>query len=204
MRGSDIEHARNFFASHVIADKSITHLLSIDTDTGFATATVAKLLAANKPIIGAVYVRREIDLNALAQHAKTSDLKTAMAKASQFLVCLLDNGKLTVEDGACRVAAIGMGLSLIGRGVFDQLVATKTLREQPEHEHGERTLRAPLYGFYDRIRDGNSMISEDFSFCKRWSDLCGGQIWALPNEEISHAGEFCYSARLLDSFKVDR
>jgi hypothetical protein len=34
----------------------------------------------------------------------------------------------------------------------------------------------PVYGFFDRIRDGKYMMAEDYSFCQRWID-CGDEVW---------------------------
>jgi hypothetical protein len=38
-------------------------------------------------------------------------------------------------------------------------------------------------------------LSEDVSFCSRWREGCGGEIWANINHKISHVGPFDFHMR---------
>jgi hypothetical protein len=47
-----------------------------------------------------------------------------------------------------------------------------------------------------RLNPGRSVrLSEDMSFCYRWIEQCGGEIWANVNHRISHVGPFDYAIR---------
>lgn len=48
----------------------------------------------------------------------------------------------------------------------------------------------------NRLHDGRRLhLSEDMSFCYRWINQCGGEIWANVNHRISHVGPFDYELR---------
>lgn len=48
----------------------------------------------------------------------------------------------------------------------------------------------------NRMNEGRSMmLSEDMSFCWRWINQCGGEIWANVNHRINHVGPFDYAIR---------
>jgi hypothetical protein len=48
----------------------------------------------------------------------------------------------------------------------------------------------------NRTHDGRRLrLSEDMSFCYRWINQCGGEIWANVNHRISHVGPFDYAIR---------
>lgn len=48
----------------------------------------------------------------------------------------------------------------------------------------------------NRLNDGRRLkLSEDMSFCYRWVEQCGGEIWANVNHRISHVGPFDYAIR---------
>jgi hypothetical protein len=48
----------------------------------------------------------------------------------------------------------------------------------------------------NRMNEGRRLsMSEDASFCYRWIELCGGEIWAAINHRISHVGPFDYALR---------
>jgi hypothetical protein len=48
----------------------------------------------------------------------------------------------------------------------------------------------------NRLHDGRRLrLSEDMSFCYRWIEQCGGEIWANVKHRISHVGPFDYAIR---------
>src|SRR4051812_3457683 len=60
-----VAHARNYFASRVLNEASYTHLLFVDADMGFAPILIEHMIAANKPVVGCVYPKRQLDLGKL-------------------------------------------------------------------------------------------------------------------------------------------
>lgn len=48
----------------------------------------------------------------------------------------------------------------------------------------------------NRTHDGRRLrMSEDMSFCYRWINQCGGEVWANVNHRINHIGPFDYAIR---------
>jgi hypothetical protein len=186
---TEISRARNKLATHFLEATAARRLLFIDSDIEFAPEAVGALLDAGKPLVGAVYPKRHLDIDRLIAAARRiEDPKQALASALEFVVQPLGEAA-EVVDGLCRVAGVGMGLCLIERGVFEALAATGRIRAE-----------AGATGFFDPLTTADGILSEDLAFCHRWRTLCGGEVWALVDHEIGHVGTLKLKARLLDAF----
>ena len=64
-----VGEARNALLTHWYDKSNSTHLLFIDADMGFEPQLIADMLALDKPIIGVIYTKRQIDLQKLASLA---------------------------------------------------------------------------------------------------------------------------------------
>jgi hypothetical protein len=61
------------------------------------------------------------------------------------------------------------------------------------------------YGFFDKLPVGDDVPpTEDISFCRRWTDQCGGEIRAIIDAEIWHHGPFRYAGTYVDNLKAGR
>ncbi len=109
-----------------------------------------------------------------------------------------------MKDGACAVASLGMGLTLIQRGVLETMAATGAVRARPSPVQPDALGNVELYGFFDPIHDpaADLWFSEDVSFCKRWREQCGGEVRALVNPVLSHVGHFAYTGSYLARLKA--
>lgn len=202
---AEVVTARNFLASLMYERAQYTHLLFVDADMAFAPATVEKLFDAGKPLIGCIYPKKRLNLGAYARAIREHpDDATALASAFNFVVRHPAGTKnVLVTNGMCGVLGVGMGLTLIERRVFTDLLATGKITRNARHDLGPDGLEGPLFGFFDPLQsEGSKYVSEDFSFCERWVKLCGGEVMALASEEISHIGDFTYSASYLDRLKA--
>jgi len=196
---SDVVRSRNLIAAKFL-EGDFTHLLFVDADMQFSARVVDRLFAADLPVFGCAYPRRAIDLGRLIELARAGkDTPSLMGLAHKFVIKLQAGQKLDVTDGRCRVAGLGMGLCLIRREVFTTLIATKKLVAHAGASHG---LNGPLYGFFDYAEAAGEVLSEDLSFCERWRMLCGGEVWALVDEPISHIGPHVFTATYLDRLKA--
>jgi len=53
--------------------------------------------------------------------------------------------------------------------------------------------------FESMIGEDGTYLSEDFAFCKRWTDI-GGEIWADLNSKLSHTGPTTFCGDLSSQF----
>jgi hypothetical protein len=201
---AEVVTARNFLASFMVERPQYSHLLFVDADMAFAPATVEALFAADKPLIGCIYPKKSLNLAALAQ-AKPSDDAAAPAAAFTFAVRHpAGTNRLDIVNGMCRVLGVGMGLTLIARQVFEDLISNGRIARHDTHDLGRDGLQGPLFGFFDPLpgEGASRHLSEDFSFCERWANWCNGEVWALASAVVSHVGDFVYSASYVDYLKA--
>jgi hypothetical protein len=204
---SDIALARNYFASYMLERTNFTHLLFVDSDMTFANITVGRLLVQSKPLIGCVYPKRTIDLKRVIELARQhADTDAVLGLAHEFVVRYAAGPQeIQVTDGLARVAGLGMGLCLIGRSVFAGLLETGKLATHEDFSKGAKfsrgPLNGPLYGFFDPMDSEQGPLSEDLAFCERWRTLCGGDVWALVEEQIGHIGPMEFSVPYIERLK---
>jgi hypothetical protein len=151
-----------------------THILFIDDDMGWPDNLVFRLLAA------------DVDFAAVAGVRKQD-------RAS--FCCNFFPGPQTFHavNGFLKVKDVGFAFVLIRRAVIERMIAA-----YPElaYDAGERTEHAL---FLDMIDSDRQRLSEDLSFCRRWTAI-GGEIWVDPETSLIHAGRKEYSGRLDDVF----
>jgi hypothetical protein len=198
---SDLEMSRNHIASEAMAE-GYTHLLFVDADMGFRPSAVLRMLAANRPVIGANYVRKKLDLIAMLDDARNADTqdptwkRKVISRRMLFSADPLDS--VSVQGGIARFNGIGMGVTLIETAALRRMVDELALEPRTPFREA---MKFPLYGFFTRTTDpAGKLLSEDFSFCARWR-ACGGDIWALLDEPILHAGTYVYGGNYLDTLR---
>ena len=215
---SDIALSRNIFASHVIADNVYSHVLYVDSDMGFAPETVKRMIAFDKPVVAAACPRRFLAWERLHQLALAeADRPTDQRRSTAELMdaALRYNVDTTTSDGLrwqaemdgpfLKVPAIGTGLMLIHRDVFEIMLAREIARPRPGYRDLPLLAGAPLCDFFSTLEapDGSLIESEDISFCRRWVEGCGGEIWADVESRILHYGIRGHAGRYLPRVTAD-
>jgi len=200
---SYISKARNYFAHLIVQQPHFTHLVMIDSDMSFEGRVVSRLLLCDKPVVAAVYSQRQIDLATFAQQARNPELSLAevTALALQYNVQPeLETGtrQLRVIDGMCRVNHVALGCAAIRRDALEGLIAAGVVQMRPDRFLQRSGHEGPFYNFFDEItlEDGD-ILSEDYSFCRRWRSIPGNEIWAILDEPIGHVGDMIYNAPYL-------
>ena len=192
--GSDITLARNILASLFFEDASCTHLFFVDSDMQFAGSLCRRMIGLDKPFVGAAYARRSLDLEALRRNwGRDIPLEDALALAHSYTTRLAP-GEVSVTGGACRVDAVGFGAALVRRDVLEKMIAAGAARVVHDNaftrQHG---LKHGLYGFFDPLPDAEGgSLPEDWSFCARWRESCGGEVWAVVDADVGHVGDMRY------------
>jgi len=204
---SYISKARNYFAHLLLSKPHITHLVMIDSDMSFEGHVICRMIHCDKPVVAAAYSQRRINMVAFAQAARNPELALAELTALALEYNLrpeLEPGarQLKVIDGMCRVNYVALGCAVIRRDAFESLIATGTVRLRPDRflqKVGLESSEGPFYDFFGEITlEDDNILSEDYSFCKRWHSTPGNEIWAVVDEPIGHVGDMVYSAPYLN------
>ena len=208
-----ITEARNAFASLMLADKSLDYCLFIDDDMSFAPGAIERLINFKLPFLGCICPKRDFGFakfHEAAQHIADPDELRNAAQEYVTFEPIFETGEdgrkiFYVRDGFTKVGAIGMGVTLIARSVFEAVASA-----HPELATEEVTgMYAGLgvkkiYNLFDLLSlPAGGRVSEDISFCRRWREGCGGEIWACVDEVIGHSGIHEFKGRLLDKIKLD-
>lgn len=179
----DIAELRNIFLTIWYDTCKETHLLFIDADMGFDPQLVLDLLLFDEPIVGALCPKRTLPV--------------------EFAGNGLPHEKVQRRGGFMSVAGVGMAITLIKRETI-----TTMLEKMPEivdtriELHGSRSILEGagahrIIRAFDKIDNPETgIMSEDLSFCKRWTD-CGGEVWASIAHTIAHVGPYSYTGNYL-------
>ena len=133
-----------------------THLLFVDGDIEFAPETILRMIAVDRAVVGCGY-------KCSVEAVGTYNLNVETLP-----------GSWPDEQGCMKVAALGLGLTLIKR---------EALVEMTRHYGPELTYAMPINGgrewrtivalFHEPIQNG-SWLGEDFAFFTRWRALGPG------------------------------
>ena len=204
---AEITIARNTMASHALREKHVTHLLFVDDDMSFEGDAVIDLLRADKDIIGYIYPKRLFSheqFYAAAQAGKSFD--EASTAALDFVHRHLPNTTLQITEGLCQVAGIGMGLCLIKLDTFRTMIAKGVVNmpEPGKMENSGGFFDGPVTGFFDPVfsKEAGRYLSEDLSFCDRWINQCGGEVWAKVDRKIGHIGMQMFAGNYMDRLRT--
>jgi hypothetical protein len=195
---ADVVFARNYLVSDFYFHHAdCTHLLFIDDDMGYEPALISDMLQLNAAVAGTLYPKRKIDLKKL-HAAKDMPFEKALANSLEFIGTI--RKPMERKNQFVSVNRCGTGIMLISRAcvekmitVLPELVDTKRFKRLP---YGEKFTKAITP--FNPITTEDQELSEDFSFCKRWIDDCGGKVWAHTGRNIRHAGRMVFSSRYAD------
>jgi hypothetical protein len=203
-----LSHMRNYYASRVLTDQSYTHLLFVDSDMGFAPTLIEHMIALDKPVVSCIYPKRALDLTRLSEIMKQVDNPQIARLVAQDYVgagnALDVDGeqsidKLVVEGPAIRVRHAGTGVMLIQRRVFEEIrkAFPDLWVDKPGAYAGFGHKGGVLQCFESLVNQDGFYVGEDTSFCYRWREGCGGEIWSVVTETILHKGPDTFVGRYL-------
>ncbi len=210
---SDLVLIRNEFASQVLADPGYTHLLFLDSDMSFEARLVPRMLDFDEDFVSVAYAKRQLNLERLladvtpAEAASRDGLAQVIFRNMDYNVRPIRRGDQVVFDvraGFAKVLGTGMGVCLLKRRVFEEMASRGVAKKRLDH-HPTTGARLPYYGFFDTMTDASgTLLAEDYSFCQRWVEGCGGDVWACIDERIGHHGNFNFYGRYADKLQAKR
>jgi len=193
MRDGDalITRARANLVTLFLDNPSATHLLFVDADIGFTPDQVYRLLESAADVVAGVYPIKRVNWDK-ARRMLDSARPAAPSAALDYVLEIDDPDHVTTVNGFTRVRYAGTGFLMIRRQVLEKMC------QHPDHaplqffrEHSIDALAGSpnRFALFECMIDQNTgtYLSEDFAFCKRWTDM-GGEIWADLESRLDHVG----------------
>jgi hypothetical protein len=205
MTGSDalITRARQNIVADFLADETATHLIFIDADIGFTPEQVFRLMDFNSGVTGAIYPIKRIDWEKVSAFAdaKIDPLESA---ALTYMIEFANGEQIQVKNGFAQVSYAGTGFLMIQRAVLLSMIEHyPELRYGHDHKGDDKLAASPWRcALFNCMIDAatGTYLSEDYSFCKRWTDM-GGEIWADLESRLTHVGTVSFRGDFRTQFK---
>src|SRR6202045_4137341 len=205
MRDGDalITPARANLVSLFLDDPSATHLLFIDADIGFTPDQVFRLIESAADVVAGVYPIKRVNWEK-AQRAIEARRPNVPAASLDYVLEIDDPDHVTVVNGFTRVRYAGTGFLMIRRHVFEKMCAHPDyapLQFLREHSHDALAGSPNRFALFECMIDPatGTYLSEDFAFCKRWTDI-GGEIWADLQSSLDHVGPSVFRGNVASQF----
>jgi hypothetical protein len=195
-----ITRARASLVSQFLDDPGATHLLFIDADIGFEPDQVLRLVQCGAPMCAAVYPVKRIDWDKVKRTIETA--RPNPAAAALKYVFEVDNPDAVISKaGFVRVRYAGTGFLMIRREALEAMCARyPQLQYRRDHSVDAATASDHRFALFENmIAEDGTYLSEDFAFCKRWTDI-GGEIWADLDSKLSHVGPMTFCGDLSSQF----
>lgn len=178
---ADIVEVRNLFiTTWYDCYPQFSHMLFVDADMGFDANMVRDMLEFDKPLVGTFYAKRQMQATVVGQPLDPNVTYHDM------------------KQGHVRANYVGGGVMLIKRTMMDEMVEKLPQVVDKLPSFLAAASDAPLTRLlrvFDPINDGERRLSEDVSFCVRWREYCGGEIWANVDYKVDHVGLFNFHMR---------
>ena len=201
-----ITRARANLVSLFLDDPKATHLLFLDADIGFEPDQVVRLISYGADFVVGTYPIKRINWDKARQviEAKRPNTQSAVL---DYVLEVEDPERINVVNGFTRVRYAGTGFMMIWRHALEKMCRHYTsLQFRREHSIADPLANSPnRFALFECIIDSNTgfYLSEDFSFCKRWTDI-GGEIWADLESRLSHVGPTTYHGDVATQFFAEQ
>lgn len=195
-----ITRARASLVSQFLDDPSATHLLFIDADIGFEAEQVIRLIECGADVCAAVYPVKRLDWGRIRTTIETARPNPAAASL-QYVFEVEDPATVVAKAGFIKVRYAGTGFLMIRRQALEKMCARyPQLRYKRDHSVDAAIASDNRFALFEcMIGEDGTYLSEDFAFCKRWTDM-GGEIWADLGSRLGHVGPMTFYGDLSSQF----
>lgn len=196
MNESLITRARNKCADEFLKTPA-SHLLFIDSDIGFNSEDIPKMLDKDVDILCGLYPKKEINWPRVASAVMNNVPANELSKfGGAVVVNLIKNETTHVSHGELlEINNGGTGFMLIKREVFEELLDKVPSYTNDMYVSTDIVDKPELIKeFFDTSIDEetNRLLSEDYHFCKL-ARRHGFKIYADPQIELTHTGTYIFS-----------
>ena len=198
-----ITRARANLVTLFLDDPSATHLLFVDADIGFTPEQVFRLIESGADAVASCYPIKRVNWEK-AKWAIAAGRPNLPAASLDYVLELDDPDQVRVVNGFTQVRYAGTGFLMIRRHVLQRMCAHPDyapLRFIREHSLDALAGSPNRFALFECMIDPatGTYLSEDFSFCKRWTDI-GGQIWADLESRLDHVGPAVFHGDVASQF----
>ena len=195
-----IHRARNAIVWHFLQGAA-SHLLWVDGDTGFEVGDIARMVAANKPIIVAPCPMKAINWERVATAVRAGVPANELERYTGYFNVVHKPGRQVIRaDQPFEIERGGTGLMLVQRQVFDAVAPLARTYLNKNHgsalPFGERVVH-----FHPSDVADDDLRSEDYGFCDL-AKQAGFAIWAAPWCEIAHVGTYTFRGSYQDCHRT--
>jgi hypothetical protein len=105
--------------------------------------------------------------------------------------------------GFVKVRYAGTGFLMIRRVAIERMCARyPQLQYKRDHSLDAAVCSDRRFALFEcMIGEDGTYLSEDFAFCKRWTEM-GGDIWADLGSKLNHVGPMAFCGDLSSQFAV--
>ncbi len=191
-----ITRARNLLVDKFL-QSNYTHLLFVDSDLEFDPNDVLTLLALDRDVIGAPYVKKTINWESVKRAVlKNPEITGEELErvAGNFVFHTSPDTQQIKLDEPLEVLALGTGFILIKREVFATFARAYPDQQFQADEDGHA-----VHAFFDTAIDPETQryLSEDYVFCQNWRKI-GGKLWLCPWMNTRHWGSYGFHGNLVE------
>jgi hypothetical protein len=176
-------------------------LLFIDSDQGFDSAGVIKMIETDKDIIGAIVPMKNINWENVRKAVENG--KDNLIEYSGFFNINLPPGENTFSLAEpVEVENVGTGLMCIKRHVFEEMKdSCKTYAFNTST--GRFDFDDVVHEFFTtEVVDPGILLSEDYYFCRKWKEM-GGKVYVAPWVRVTHAGEYIFEGSFISEVMMN-
>jgi hypothetical protein len=198
-----ITRARANLVTLFLDDPSATHLLFVDADIGFAPEQIYRLIESGADVVAGCYPIKRVNWDK-AKRAIEANRPNLVAASLDYVLEIDDPDRVVVVNGFTRVRYAGTGFLMIRRHVLEKMCAHPAyapLQFFREHSRDALVGSANRFALFECMIDPSTgtYLSEDFAFCKRWTDI-GGEIWADLGSKLDHVGPSVFHGDIASQF----
>jgi hypothetical protein len=198
-----ITRARANLVTLFLDNPSATHLLFVDADIGFTPDQVYRLIESEADVVAGVYPIKRINWDKARRMLDSG--RPAMPSATlDYVLEIEDPDHVVAVNGFTRVRYAGTGFLMIRRRALEKMCenpAYASLQFFREHSIDALAGSPNRFALFDCMIDQSTgtYLSEDFAFCKRWTDI-GGEIWADIESRLDHVGPSVFHGDISSQF----
>lgn len=186
-----ITRARNTVVDNFLRSDADA-LLFIDSDHGFSSTDIIKMIESGKDLIGAVYPMKSINWEraVAAKNAGYPDIEYYTGFFAANMLPGVTNFNIMEP---LEVESVGTGMMFITRKVFEELEPSCNTYARHAEGSGEISFSEKPFIEYFRtsIDDRGVLLSEDYEFCRMWRSQ-GNSVYAAPWVTITHSGDYSF------------